>query len=353
MNVRYGWGTIGHTSMHHAFAGGFEVGKAPACDPAKRGGRIIQRPDPDKTCGKCRRLVERAEDDRPIEPEFTLDHEVREVPLGLLFVDHGVDPVTGQMLQRPLQPGHPALIPESFEMHRWQRDMPWVSERPGIQECKCAKCQKPVDGQVTRGLYHVTRGQHITIGLRRYIMRFYPAKDIAGYMVPIRHYNFLDSRNEARLNLEADRDRREHARRTILAVQASAGEATASELSAGLAARGLSLAGANRLPAAVEAANQAERLGIDAVLRILDICAVAGHRKPPGILIRAMAAVLTVPGNQALMDDARMSKLIKTDDEIYRQNSYRRMAAVITRSYNHGWVGGGREIATVKQLRDS
>lgn len=54
----YGWGTIGNTSMHHAFAGMFEKNKPPICDPAKRGGRVIRTLDPDKLCGKCRRLLE-------------------------------------------------------------------------------------------------------------------------------------------------------------------------------------------------------------------------------------------------------------------------------------------------------
>lgn len=53
----YGYGTIGHTSMHHAFLGGFAVGKPPVCDPAKRGGRIIQNPDPNKMCGRCEAIM--------------------------------------------------------------------------------------------------------------------------------------------------------------------------------------------------------------------------------------------------------------------------------------------------------
>lgn len=55
--VIYGYGTIGHTSMHHAFAGRFEVGKPPICDQTKRGGRIIVNPDPDKMCGKCEAIM--------------------------------------------------------------------------------------------------------------------------------------------------------------------------------------------------------------------------------------------------------------------------------------------------------
>ncbi len=57
MTAHYGYGTIGHTSSHHAFLGGYADGKPPVFDPAKRGGRIIINPDPDKMCGRCEAIV--------------------------------------------------------------------------------------------------------------------------------------------------------------------------------------------------------------------------------------------------------------------------------------------------------
>jgi hypothetical protein len=64
----YSYGTIGHTSSHHAFPpwqGPYDQANLPRaqklniplCDPSKRGGRQIQSPDPDKFCGKCEAVM--------------------------------------------------------------------------------------------------------------------------------------------------------------------------------------------------------------------------------------------------------------------------------------------------------
>lgn len=61
----YGYGTIGHTSVHHLFRGETRLGGPPLCDPDKVCGRVLVNADPDKVCGRCLKVLFGLDTTRP------------------------------------------------------------------------------------------------------------------------------------------------------------------------------------------------------------------------------------------------------------------------------------------------
>lgn len=198
----FSFGTVGHTSMHHAVRGKWqgpwdqsalpqaERLNAPACNPRKRCGRAIKKPDAFKLCGQCKEIlagdtpvaISPSPQQLPLSGDFQPEYESALVPLGELFVDPAI--------QRPMQEPWSKKISRNFSPSRFADHPPKVSLR--------SPERRGPNGE----MYHVMDGQHEIDAARR-----------AGYppqtLVPVHVYHGVtDAQQEATKFLEVNEDRK-------------------------------------------------------------------------------------------------------------------------------------------------
>lgn len=327
--MEFSYGSVGNDPPQHTVAGSWQgpPGRHSRKAPHNQSlcGKWLTRqyktvnPDRD-VCQECVRREESLMVGVDREYDFAVDHEEIRVPLGELMCDHGHDPATGERLQRPVQADHLREISSNWDRTRWMRDLPWVSDREEISECKCQPCRRPRLGQVVRGRYHIVKGQHAVIALRmRLIEEGWTREQISALLVPVRVFRGCSRQREARLYLQADRDRREQSRRNLLAVEVMAGEEPMASIRAALAEVGMTLTGSGRFSPVKSVKNQAEvqggQAGIEVARRII-ATAVGGLGKSPsprGPYVNALGWIFNDPHNGAVVSDSKLIDLLQHD----------------------------------------
>jgi hypothetical protein len=277
---------------------------------------------------------------------FPRDHAEETFPLGLLYVNHGVNPVTGKRLQRRFKEGNAAEMAAKFDNARWRADLPWVVVHEVVEQCDCTDCRRPKAYQVTGGTVHVPRGQHVIVALRRWMHdQGWSDEHIAGVQVPVRAWRPGEGQDwrklAAELVLRAERDRSQHSDRDILSFEASANELVAGAVDRSLAEHRRSFSGSNRLAASHQLARQVQRFAPDqydaAAARILRIPLEAWPdvRSPKATVIRALGEVFLVNWGRA-EDDRLVNIFTFRRTEIQAYVNYRLLARYICEQYNSG-----------------
>lgn len=317
---------------------------SPRCSPDKRMSRRIKG-DPVQLCRACEAVA--MAEDGPAPGEFL----VVMVRLGDLYVNHGVDKGQGGLVQRPLVSSHMALNPQTFHPEWWERELPWAVRMPGT--CLCIKCRRPQPGQKVSGIYHLSRGQHQSVGRRRYLEEFQPGLDADALMVPVRL--FAPQLGEdvhacaARLFLESDAYRREQPLRTVRAVEITAGNPLMQAIARCLAQRGQTVTGGRgRFDATQGLRQDLEELSLsedDAeqlTERVFRLTERAYGRLPKGKEVHILTAIFSHPRDGAVVEDDRLARLFSHfRDEIAGRGwwaGYRFVCEV----YNGGWAGSVR-----------
>lgn len=264
--------------------------------------------------GRPRRYCERCSPSR--RQQFSVrDWRLVKIPLGLTYVKHTGD--NGSMIQRPLVLRHEVLRPENFDPDQYELEVPWAMELEG--SCSCYSCRKPKTGQVTAGLYHVPRGQHVTIGYRRYLLAQGMSEDeVANFEAEFRVFAVPHSTDRdmyAAYLFSLDGKRITASSRYGVAIASSGGSLRERAVSEAVAESGRPLFGSYRFDASKALINAVKTLPDDEVKsfarRIIGLSEDAfGSSNPGGTFIGAMSKILLAGRNREEPDE-RIVKVLK------------------------------------------